>query len=178
MNASTTTPLGALARGLAAGLAGTAAMTAYQEAVSRVKRRASSGSESGSQGSEARGGQRDPWSEAPAPAQVGRRILAGMFEREVPPERIGLVTNVVHWTYGTAWGSAYGLVQGTIRARPAPAGAVFGTAVWGASYVLLPAMNLYKPIWEYRPKTLALDLSYHLVYGLVVAAAYRRLEKL
>ncbi len=67
-------------------------------------------------------------------------------------------------------------MHGTIRARPVPAGLSFGTAVWGSSYVVLPAMKLYKPIWEYRPKTLAIDLSYHLVYGLGVAGAYRALE--
>ncbi len=85
------TPLGAVARGLAAGVAGTAAMTAYQELVSRMRRRGSRGSESGSQEEE-----RDPWTEAPAPAQVGKRILEGMFQREVGADRIGLLTNVVH----------------------------------------------------------------------------------
>ncbi len=40
-------------------------------------------------------------------------------------------------------------------------------------YVVLPAAKLYQPIWTYDVKTLADDLSAHLVYGLVTAAAWR-----
>jgi hypothetical protein len=32
--------------------------------------------------------------------------------------------------------------------------------------------KLYEPIWKYDAKTLANDLSAHLVYGLVTAAAW------
>jgi hypothetical protein len=44
--------------------------------------------------------------------------------------------------------------------------------VWLSGYVVLPLAHLYKPIWEYDPKTLAQDLSAHLVYGLTTAAAF------
>jgi len=37
----------------------------------------------------------------------------------------------------------------------------------------LPAATLYQPIWDYDAKTLANDLSAHLVYGLATAAALR-----
>jgi hypothetical protein len=33
--------------------------------------------------------------------------------------------------------------------------------------------KLYKPIWEYDPKTLADDLSAHLVYGVGTATAFQ-----
>ena len=39
---------------------------------------------------------------------------------------------------------------------------------------MLPAAKLYEPIWKYDVKTLANDLSAHLVYGLATAAAYSR----
>jgi len=38
---------------------------------------------------------------------------------------------------------------------------------------VLPAAGLYRPIWEYDRKTLADDLSAHLVYGLTTAAVFR-----
>jgi hypothetical protein len=38
-------------------------------------------------------------------------------------------------------------------------------------------MGLYAPPWTYPPGELALDLSYHLVYGTGVAAAYRALDR-
>ena len=47
--------------------------------------------------------------------------------------------------------------------------------MWGSGYVVLPAAGLYQPIWEYDRRTLANDLSAHLVYGLTTAAAFRAL---
>jgi hypothetical protein len=52
----------------------------------------------------------------------------------------------------------------------------FGASVWAASYVVLPAAKLYKPIWEYDRVTLAKDLSAHLVYGVATATALRLLS--
>lgn len=43
-------------------------------------------------------------------------------------------------------------------------------------YVVLPAANLYKPIWDYDRKTLAKDLSAHLIYGLGTATTVRLLS--
>lgn len=165
-----TTPLGAVSRGVVAGTAGTAAMTAWQEVSSRLQ--ASGGSSGGGQGGE----DENPWASAPAPARVAKRLIEGVFRREVGPDRIGLLTNVAHWGYGTAWGAVYGLLQGTLRANPLAHGLAFGSGVWAMSYVQLVPMGLYKPPWEYPAKSLAKDLSYHLVYGLGVAGAYQLLE--
>jgi len=38
-------------------------------------------------------------------------------------------------------------------------------------------LGIYEPPWRYPPKELAIDLSYHLVYGLGVAGTYRLLEQ-
>lgn len=53
----------------------------------------------------------------------------------------------------------------------------FGTAVWGASLVELPAMGLAPPVWEMPSTSIALDLSYHLVYGAGVAAGYAAVNR-
>jgi uncharacterized membrane protein YagU involved in acid resistance len=153
------TPLGALGRGLLAGIVGTAAMTAYQELLPGA------------------GDSKDPsWEDAPAPAQVARRILSGVFHADVSADKIPLLTSVVHWAYGTAWGAVYGLVQGTVHANPLLHGLLFGTSVWGLSYAQLVPMGIYEPPWTYPAKTVAKDLSYHLVYGLGVAAAFDTLD--
>jgi hypothetical protein len=154
------TPLGAIGRGLLAGAVGTAAMTAWQALSSR-----------GSSGDEPK----DPWEEAPAPAKVAKRVAEGVFEREIPADKVGFVTEAMHWGYGTGWGAVYGILAGTTGRSTAPGGLAFGTAVWASSYAQLVPMGLYEPPWKYPPKTLALDLSYHLVYGTALAAAYRLL---
>lgn len=165
------TPLGAVGRGLLAGVVGTGAMTAWQ--LLSAKLQASGGEPPPSPPGEGR----DPWEQASAPAKVAKRIGEGVFHQTIPASQIPFVTNAMHWAYGTGWASVYGLVAGTARHSKPTDGAVFGTGVWVMSYVQLVPMGLYDPPWKYKPKDLAMDLSYHLVYGIGVAAAYRVLGR-
>lgn len=146
-------PAGAVARALAAGAAGTAAMTAYQTAVAKLR-----GSEPST-----------------TPAEVGKRVIRGVFHRRFDEDQTPLLNNAMHWGYGTGWGAAYALTDG-IGLPVLPRGLGFGTLVWGASLLELPAMKLAPPVWDYPPAELALDISYHLVYGVTVAAAYQALS--
>jgi hypothetical protein len=164
------TPVGAVVRGLIAGAAGTLAMDLVLFA--RYRR---GGGESGFREWEFSADVRS-WEQAPAPAQVGKRIFEGLFQRELPDERAPLVNNITHWGYGILAGAQYGLVAGSLRAPRIWYGPPFGASVWATSYVVLPAAKLYKPIWEYDRRTLARDLSAHLVFGLATAAVFTGLS--
>lgn len=165
------TPVGAIARGLLAGELGTAAMdtwlfTQYRRGGGATRFRAwelSSGISN--------------WDQAPAPAQVGRRLVEGLFDRKLPPTRAALVNNVTHWAYGILGGAQYGIVAGSLPSPRIRYGLPFGATVWATGYVVLPAAKLYKPIWKYDVKTLANDLSAHLVYGLATAAGLQLLSR-
>src|SRR5919205_4187143 len=100
----TMSPLRPLATGLAAGAIGTGAMTAYQTITSMRDGR----SLHDALVPEAP----DSWEEAPAPAQVGYRVVHGVFEHDAPPRLAPAMTNLVHFAYGTGWGALYGLVAG------------------------------------------------------------------
>jgi hypothetical protein len=165
------TPLGAIGRGLVAGAIGTAAMTAWQELAAKLQGSAEEGD--GAEASAA--APKDPWEDAPAPAKVAKRVAEGVFEKQIPPEEVGLVSEAMHWGYGTSWGAVYGVLAGTVGRSTPRGGLAFGTAVWASSYAQLVPMGLYEPPWKYSPKVLGLDLSYHLVYGAAVATAYRLL---
>jgi hypothetical protein len=78
----------------------------------------------------------------------------------------------MHWGYGSSAGALYGILAGSARSRHARYGVPFGAAVWAAGYVVLPQAGLYKPIWEYDAKTLAVDLSAHLAYGAGTGTAF------
>jgi hypothetical protein len=165
----TMTPLGAVARGVVAGAVGTAAMDALLFA--RYHR---NGGDSGFEAWESSAGL-DSWDQAPAPAQVGKRLVEGLFRRGLAPKRARLVNNVTHWAYGVLGGVQYGLVAGSLKAPRVRYGLPFGASVWAAGYVILPAAKLYKPIWEYDRMTLAKDLTAHLAYGLGTATALQLL---
>jgi Protein of unknown function (DUF1440) len=164
------TPLGAIVRGLAAGVMGTAAMDALLFARFRH-----GGGETPFADWELSKGI-DSWDAAPAPAHVGKRLVEGLFQIELPAKYVPLVNNVMHWGYGIANAAQYGIVAGSLPERRIRHGLPFGATVWGSGYVILPAMKLYEPIWKYDRKTLADDLSAHLVYGLATAAGFQLLS--
>ena len=148
-------PVGAIARGLVAGAVGTGVNTAYQVAVAKAR---------DSESSE-------------VPAEVGKRVIRGVFRRRFDDDNTEELNNAVHIAYGTGWGAAYGIPAANRAWSPTRSGLAFGSAVWGASLVELPAMKLAPPVWEQPPLEVLLDLSYHFVYGLGVATAFALLDR-
>jgi hypothetical protein len=157
---------GSIGRGIVAGAVGTAVMTALQLAVRK-----------------ARGERLDTpvprtWAEAPAPAQVVKKAAEAVGHgRDVTKKHVPLITNLMHWGYGLWWGTAYGVAARSLGPNPATAGPVLGVGVWTAAYAELVPLGISKKPWEYPPQELALDLSYHLAYGLAVAGAYAALDR-
>jgi hypothetical protein len=117
------------------------------------------------------------WEKAPAPALVGKQLLERVLNREVSARYARLLSNATHWGYGMAAGAAYGLFA---RSRHKPEvwyGLPFGAAVWAGGYVVLPQFGVYEPIWRYDVRTLAKDLSAHLVFGTTTAASFSVLDR-
>ena len=165
--ANTLTPAGVVIRGLAAAAVGTLAMDVWLYA--RYRR------DDGKTGFRRWEFSADvlSWDQAPAPAQVGKRLYEGLFQRELPDHRAGLVNNITHWAFGVLNGAPYGILAGSVPTPRVLYGAPFGAGVWAGGYVVLPAAGLYQPIWKYDRRLLAKDLTAHLVYGLSTAAAFR-----
>jgi uncharacterized membrane protein YagU involved in acid resistance len=155
-----------LLRGLVAGVAGTGVMTAYQLAVAKLR------------GKPLATPVPHRWADAPPPAQVAKKAADAIGQgRRFTREDVPLLTNAMHWLYGVTWGAFYGVAAGAAKPDAVAGGLAFGTGVWGAAYAELVPLGVYKPPWKYPPKELAVDLSYHLVYGLAVAAAYEALDR-
>lgn len=161
--------LAVLVRGAVAGAVGTAAMDLAQYVRYRAE-----GSE-GLLAWEFRGVKN--WDSAPAPAQVGKRLIEGLFRAELPERAANTVNNAMHWAYGIGWGAGFALLADAVCAPRARWGPIFGTVVWLTDYAVLPATGLYKPIWEYDAETLGKDWADHLVYGTATAAAFAVLSR-
>jgi hypothetical protein len=108
-------------------------MTLAQEAVSWARNRRSS----------VAGSLKEPrtWAEAPAPTQLARRA-AGLAGYRVTKSQVPVVGNVVHLGYRIALGGVYGLAQERLRLHPLAHRAIFGTAVWGFQYAVLPPLKV------------------------------------
>lgn len=165
-----TTPLGATLRGLVAGAAGTAAMDLYWYTRDRLQGGGGSNILTWEFNAE------QDWDKVGAPAQMGRRLVEAVTQMPLLARWAPLTNNVTHWGYGVSWGALYGLTAGSLRRPRFAYGLLLGGAVWATSYVVLPVAKLYKPIWEYDAKTLAVDLGAHLVYGVATAAAFAALD--
>jgi hypothetical protein len=167
---NTLTPLEAVGDGLIAGAAGTLAM----DGVWFVRYRRDGGKSNFPAWESSSGLCR--WDQAPAPAQVGKRLVEGLFQRPLSVKRVPLVNNITHWAYGMLAGVGYGIAAGSLRRPRVGYGLPFGATVWATGYLVLPLAKLYKPIWDYDVETLAKDLSAHLVYGLATATTFQLLS--
>jgi hypothetical protein len=164
-----TTPLGAVVKGAVAGLAGTLAMDLLMWAEQR-----SAGATDDFLSWETSAGLTS-YDAAPAPAQVGRRILEGFLQKDLPPTTARLVNNATHALTGIQWGVVHGVLAGTSGRSGPISGVRTGLLAWLSSYALLTPAGLYEPIWTYPPPVLAKDAGAHLVYGLTTAATFRLL---
>jgi len=144
MGRSTQTPLGALARGGVAGVAGTAAMDLVQFVQYKL-----GGGDDRLLAWEFSTGLKD-WKQAPAPAQIGKRVVEGVFQHQLPPQRAALVNNLVHWGYGMAWGGLFGLVEGSLRASRLRHGLALGATAWTASPSRWATCRAWCPRWTSR----------------------------
>jgi len=116
------------------------------------------------------------WADAPAPAQVVKKAAEAVGHgRDVTKQDVPVLTNVMHWAYGTGWGVVYGLAARRRTPDVASGGALLGSALWAASYAELVPLGISEPPWKQPAEELGLDLSYHVVYGAAVAAAYTAL---
>jgi hypothetical protein len=150
------TPIGAVVRGLAAAAAGTGAMTSVQTAYYKARDMESSST----------------------PAEVGKRIVAGVLQREVTEGSESALNQGMHWLYGSSWGLPYGILAGSRRSQGSliGSGVALGLGVWSASRTQMTALQIAPPPWEDPPSSLAMDVGFHLVYGMAAATAFRILR--
>jgi hypothetical protein len=88
-----------------------------------------------------------------------------------------VTTNLVHWATGMGWGLQYGALANWPSKHQSLCMLGLGPVAWLASYVILPLAGVYKPIWEYDARTLADDLSAHVVFGTATSAAFAALTR-
>ena len=106
------TPLAAVVGGVLAGVVGTVCL----DAVNYLKYRSTGGKDSPLTWEFPKV---ERWDQAPAPGQVGKRLVEGFTQHELPDRWAGPVSTIMHWSYGSGWGALYGILAGSLR-RPAP----------------------------------------------------------
>jgi uncharacterized membrane protein YagU involved in acid resistance len=103
---------------------------------------------------------------------VAKRLIEGFTERELPDGAAWPISTAMHWSTGAGWAALYGVFAASARTPNLVYGVPFGAFVWLSAYAILPTGGLYEAIWKYDGKTLAEDLSAHLVYGVATSTAF------
>jgi hypothetical protein len=139
-----------IGRGLVAGAIGTAAMTVSSTLEQKARGREAS----------------------TAPADAAMKVLGiDGFCDDGAKSRF---SNAVHWGYGTGWGVPRALLRHA-GLGPAAAAAAHGGALWGSEQVMLPALGVAPPLWEWGAVEVAIDAVHHVVYTVATAIAYEAL---
>jgi len=125
--------------GLIAGLAGTLAISLSQKAEMKITKREPS----------------------TTPVDAVEKTLD---LRATTEEKKTTVSNEIHWVYGTLWGLTRGLLS-LAGIRGIPATLLHFAAVYGTEQIMLPHLDLAKPITGAEPKTIAIDALHHAVYA-------------
>ena len=141
----------AVGKGLFAGVAGTAMMTVSSTLEMKLRDRPASS----------------------APATAAEKVLGVEPVDEAAEARF---SNLVHWGYGTAWGGVRGLLAAAGLSGPA-ATAAHLAAVWGSEQVMLPALDVAPPFWEWGAEEVAIDAFHHFVYATATGVAYSLLDR-
>jgi len=115
------------------------------------------------------------WDQASAPGQLGAKVERAVTGEEPPASWARPTTNLVHWATGIGWAIPYAVLASLTTKHPVARALALGPAVWLAGYIVLPLAKVYQPIWKYDARTLAKDLSGHLVYGAVTSVAFAAL---
>jgi hypothetical protein len=115
------------------------------------------------------------WDNALTPGKLGGKLLRVVGRRPAPDSWARPTTNIVHWLTGAGWGIQYSVLGRNAGRGRWALGLLLGPSAWATSYVVLPPLGLYKPIWEYDAGTLEKDLSAHMLFGIVTAGALEAL---
>ncbi len=166
--------------GLIGGAVGTAAMTYYQKKMAPLMER------SRTDGSGARKREHDVSligrkhrTDESSTAALGRIVYQKVTKTEPDDRTQNRLSNIVHWTYGTAMGGTYGLIRGPKEGVDLSGGLGYGAALWMAGdEAAIPLLGLAEGPKGY-PATLHVEtLGAHLVYGAVVAATTQLVRRI
>ncbi len=136
--------------GILAGLAGTVAITLSQTAEMSITKR--------------------PPSTVPADA-----VSKVLNVKPTKKRKKEIVSQEIHWTYGTAWGIPRGLFA-LFGLRGWPATLAHFVTIWATGLVMLPKLNLAPPITEQDAPTIATDALHHAVYAIGTGLAYDAID--
>lgn len=136
----------AIGRGLIAGLAGTVAITLTQFLENKINRKESSF----------------------APADAACKALGIEASRRENRDKLSAE---VHWTYGTLWGVARGLLS-LAHIKSTPATLLHFGAIYYTALTIQPDFEVSPPVDEWNKKEILVAGFHHAIYAVVAGLVF------
>jgi uncharacterized membrane protein YagU involved in acid resistance len=119
---------------------------------------------------------RSAWKRLPAqeqyalpPREITRNVVRPYRFFRLRQEKQTFLTLLLHFLFGAAAGSAYGMVEEKIPLRESVKGPLAGLAVWTGSYLgWIPALGILPPATTHPWRRNAMMIVAHLIWGMVV----------
>lgn len=138
-----------IGKGLIAGLAGTVAISISQAIERKITKRESD--------------------HHPAKA------VEMLFDIGPEPGKEEALAHEVHYTYGSLWGTARGLLS-ACGIRGFTATAIHFTAIWGTALTIESKLDLEPKVKDRDKKDLAVSALHHAIYALVAGWVYDAID--
>ena len=124
---------------------------------------------------------RSAWKYLPAderyalpPRQVTREVVGKRRFWTMKPGNQTVLTLALHFLFGAAVGSIYGMVEERIPMQSAVKGSLAGVAVWAGSYLgWIPALGILPPATEHPWRRNMMMIAAHLVWGMALGSLAR-----
>lgn len=112
------------------------------------------------------------------PRKLTNRILKKVgISHKISRKEKKALSLLSHFSYGTAAGSLYGVINQAVPAPPVVKGVGFGLIVWAGSYFgFLPAINLWQKEEEHRKRYWMMAAA-HVVWGAFLGLGHEKLQK-
>ena len=165
---------GALGKGLIAGFAGTVAITISQMIEMQITNRSMSNAPAKVGGKTLGVEPRGKAEQAKEKAQSDDDKVSESVEQKVEANQERFA-QIMHFSYGTGWGVFRGALDLAGLHGPLADLVHFG-AIWGTAQVMLPANDVSKPITEWTPKQIAVDVFHHAVYACATGLVYKAMR--
>jgi uncharacterized membrane protein YagU involved in acid resistance len=108
--------------------------------------------------------------------KLAEKVSEEFFETPIEEDTKQVAGQAIHWGYGIAWGTLYGLVQSGLRLPDLLHGTLFGGLVGVVASTVVPAMHLSPPPSREPMSKNVMMLFLHLLYGWVTALTFRALS--
>ena len=107
------------------------------------------------------------------PARAATKVLGVSASTE---ENKGRFNNLVHFSYGTAWGSVRGILS-SVGLKGTWATILHFLAIWITGLVLLPSIKVSSVPWKWGLMGIITDGFFHIIYAVSAALTFNLIDR-